>query len=210
MFANKRYPILELRGSTLGIVGFGDIGQAAGRLAVAFGMKVIALTQKPRLRSDLLQNFPATSDVRILDSSTTPDALNTVFAESDYILIATPLTKDTNKLIGSEQLRLAKNGAVLINVGRGPVIDESALIDALQNYPHNSQIKGAALDVTTIEPLPVDSPLWKLDNVLLSPHNMDLTTTFMLESTEFYIQEQLPRFLRALPLLNPVNVQEGY
>lgn len=174
-------------------------------------MKVIALTRKPRARSDLLQNFPDNSDVTILDSSSTPNALNNVFAESDYILVATPLTKETTRLIGKEQFSVAKKGSVVINVGRGPVIDENELIDALQRYPNgDSPLKGAALDVTTIEPLPTDSPLWTLDNVLLSPHNMDMTTTFMLESTEFFVQEQLPRFVRGVPLLNPVNVKEGY
>jgi phosphoglycerate dehydrogenase-like enzyme len=71
-------------------------------------------------------------------------------------------------------------------------------------------LKGAALNVTTIEPLPQDSPLWTLENVLLSPHNMDKTETFMLEATEFFVQEQLPRFVRGLPLLNPVDPQAGY
>ena len=96
--------------------------------------------------------------------------------------------------------------AVIINVGRGPIIDEEALIEALRS----GAIKGAGLDVTTIEPLPKDSQLWNLDNVLLSPHNMDMTTTFMKESTDFFIQENLTRFVRGTMLLNPVDKFAGY
>jgi phosphoglycerate dehydrogenase-like enzyme len=194
----------------LGIVGFGDIGQAAARLAIAFGMNIIALTRQPHVHTNEFEEFlsTTTSTVRILDSTTTPDAFNVVFAESDYILVATPLTKSTRTMIGKKQFDVAKVGSVLINVGRGPVIDEEALIDALTN--NGSRLKGAALDVTTIEPLPLESPLWTLDNVLLSPHNMDMTATFMVESTLFFRDVQLPRFVRGLPLLNPVNVQDGY
>lgn len=203
------FPILELRGSTLGVIGFGDIGKAAARLAVAMGMKIIGLTRQPHSREELLNGFPTSdaSNVRILDSTTTTTALNKVFAESDYVLVSTPLTQETKGMIGREQFKVAKIGSVLVNVGRGPVIDEEALIEALKQP---ARLKGAALDVTTIEPLPVDSPLWTLDNVLLSPHNMDMTDTFMLESTEFFKNEQLPRFVRRLPLLNPVDIKEGY
>ena len=95
---------------------------------------------------------------------------------------------------------------MIINVGRGPIIDEMALVEALTNRT----IRGAGLDVTTVEPLPRDSPLWKLDNVLLSPHNMDMTRTFMRESTEFFVNENLPRFVRGKTLLNPVDKSVGY
>ena len=195
------------------------------------GMNIIALTRQPRDDEFIQTIFSINNNttnhnknrIKIYDTTTQPDALNSIFKESDYVLIATPLTKDTHKLIGMEQFLHAKDGCVLINVGRGPVIDEEALIDALQapssestltndeqHIGSKSLLKGAALDVTTIEPLPQDSPLWKLNNVLLSPHNMDMTTTFMLESTEFFVQEQLPRFIRGLPLLNPVDVKTGY
>ena len=204
-----------MRGATLGIIGYGDIGQAAGRLALGMGMNVIGVTRrKPRRPSlvDTEQQSSSGSLLQIWDQETNPNAINDVFAISDYVLIATPLTKDTYHLIGKEQFRIAKKDCVLINVGRGPVINEEELIRALQVQDDGSPplLKGAALDVTTIEPLPNDSPLWTLPNVLLSPHNMDMTTTFMKEATEFYRTEQLPRFVRGIPLLNPVNVQDGY
>jgi phosphoglycerate dehydrogenase-like enzyme len=134
------------------------------------------------------------------------EGLHELMSLSDYILIATPLTEQTRGLISKEAISKCKASAVIINVGRGPIIDEEALIEALQN----GTIHGAALDVFSVEPLREDSPLWKLDNVLLSPHNMDMTLTFMRESTEFFISENLPRFVRGKLLLNPVNKEVGY
>lgn len=163
----QQYPILELRGATLGVVGFGDIGRAAAKLAKAYGMKVVALRRNPeKAKDDPLVDTVYGSD---------PASLNRLFQESDYILCAAPLTPETEKMIGKEQFDNAKKGAVFINVGRGPIVDEPALIEALQD----GRLKGAGLDVTAIEPLPKESPLWKLDNVLLSPHNMDMTETFV-------------------------------
>ena len=211
------YPILELRGSTMGIVGYGDIGKAAARLGLSFGMNIIALTRQVTNSDNdpLFQQFNQQGGkqyIKMYDTQTTPNALNLLFSESDYILVATPLTNNTMKMIGREQFEIIKEGAVLINVGRGPVIDEEALIDALKQYSTgtNRRLKGAALDVTTIEPLPSDSPLWSLENVLLSPHNMDMTTTFMVESSDFFRIVQLERFVRDVPLLNPVNLKVGY
>ena len=94
----------------------------------------------------------------------------------------------------------------LINVGRGPIVDEEALSVALRD----GTLKGAALDVTAVEPLPTDSPLWELDNVLLSPHNMDKTATFLREATEMFVNENLPRFVHEKELLNPVDKKAGY
>jgi phosphoglycerate dehydrogenase-like enzyme len=193
----QQYPILELRGATLGVIGFGDIGKAAARLARAYGMKVIALRRNP----DKAKDGDALAD-KVYGN----DSLNHLFAESDYILCAAPLTPETEKMIGKEQFDNAKNGAVFINVGRGPIVDEGALIEALTD----GRLKGAGLDVTTIEPLPTDSALWKLENVLLSPHNMDMTTTFMKESTQFFVEENLPRYLYGKTLLNPVDPAAGY
>lgn len=159
-------------------------------------MKVIALRRKPK-RS---QYDPYCDEV------IGNDGLNDLMTKCDYVLVAAPLTPETKGLIGKEALSNARQNAVVINVGRGPVIDEDELINALWG----SKIKGAALDVTTIEPLPKESALWNLDNVLLSPHNMDMTTTFMKESTEFFVKENLPRYLRGLDLLNPVDKYAGY
>jgi phosphoglycerate dehydrogenase-like enzyme len=189
-----KYPVLELRGATLGIVGYGDIGRACARLAAVYGMKVIALRRRPL-------PDPFCTEVYGNDK----DSLNRLFQKSDYILCSAPLTSETKGMIGKAQFDNAKEGAVFINVGRGPIVDEEALIEALRG-----RLKGAGLDVFAIEPLPTDSPLWDMENVLLSPHNMDKTDTFMHEATEFFVEENLPRFLRGLPLLNQVNPADGY
>ncbi|CAB9511999.1 Glyoxylate/hydroxypyruvate reductase [Seminavis robusta] len=197
----EKYSILELRGATMGIVGYGDIGRATAKLAHAYGMKVIALKRRRVLDDDKDAYCE-----KIYCASQDPTALNTVCAESDYIYVAAPLTPETEGLIGKDQLAVMKSNAVLINVGRGPVLDEKAVIDALTM----GRIKGAALDVFEQEPLPADSPLWKLKNVLLSPHNMDQTDSFQHEATDFFLDENLPRFLRGLPLYNVVDKAAGY
>ena len=191
----EQYPVLELRGSTLGIVGYGDIGRASAKLAKAYGMRVLGLKRKV-----------TSVDDPYCDRMYGIEGLKDLISNSDYILISTPLTSQTRGMISAEVLSHCKPSAVVINVGRGPIIDEEALIEAL----NNGTIKGAGLDVMVVEPLPKDSPLWKLNNVLLSPHNMDMTLTFMKESTEFFINENLPRFIRGKQLLNPVDKLAGY
>lgn len=154
----QKYNVLELRGATLGIIGYGDIGKACAKLASAHGMKVIASRREPNKTkpNDLYCHAIYPTDTK---------SLNDIFSESDYILLATPLTPETKGLIGKEQFDHSKQDAVFINVGRGLVVDEDALIDALKD----GRLKGAALDVFQSEPLSSDSELWKFDNVLISP-----------------------------------------
>ena len=154
----QKYNVLEMRGATLGIVGYGDIGHACAKLASVYGMRIIALK---RTISNA-QDDPYCDEIYTISDK---ESLNHVFSESDYILVATPLTPQTKGMIGKEQFAHAKQGAVFINVGRGPVVDEQALIDALKT----GRLKGAALDVFETEPLPETSELWGLDNVLMSP-----------------------------------------
>jgi phosphoglycerate dehydrogenase-like enzyme len=164
-------------------------------LAKAYGMRVLGLKR----------NTASFVDVNC-DQMYGADELNGLMSEADYVLISAPLTEQTRGMISKEALSHCKQSAVIINVGRGPIIDEDALIEALRS----GKIKGAGLDVMAVEPLPKTSPLWKLENVLLSPHNMDMTLTFMKESTEFFVNENLPRFLRGKDLLNPVDKAAGY
>ncbi|KAL3826771.1 hypothetical protein ACHAXA_000597 [Cyclostephanos tholiformis] len=198
-----QYPIMELRGATLGIVGYGDIGRACARLAKAYGMVVLGLRRTASSSSSSSSSSP---DDPYCDRVYGTDGLHELLSRSDYVLVSAPLTEQTRGLVSREALSRCKPSAVIINVGRGPIIDEAALVEALTN----GTIRGAGLDVTTVEPLPGDSPLWKLDNVLLSPHNMDMTRTFMRESTEFFVNENLPRFVRGETLLNPVDKSNGY
>lgn len=194
----EKYSVLEIRGATLGIIGYGDIGKSTAKLAKAYGMKVKAL----RRNVELSQDDPFCDEV--LPSNR--ESVNRLFKECDYVLCAAPLTKDTKNLIGKESFDHGDENTVFLNVGRGPIVDEEALIEALQN----GKLKGAALDVFTTEPLPSDSKLWTLDNVLMSPHNMDQTATFMHEAAEFFVEENLPRFSRGESLLNPTNPSLGY
>jgi phosphoglycerate dehydrogenase-like enzyme len=194
----EKYSVLEIRGAKLGIIGYGDIGKSTARLAKAYGMTVKAL----RRNVDRSKDDPFCDEVYPSDQT----SLNRLFKECDYVLCAAPLTDQTRNLIGEEAFRHGDENTVFINVGRGPIVDENALIDALKN----GKLKGASLDVFAIEPLPKDSMLWDLDNVLISPHNMDQTETFMHEAAEFFVEENLPRFSRGEPLLNPTNPALGY
>jgi phosphoglycerate dehydrogenase-like enzyme len=193
----SKYSVLELRGATLGIIGYGDIGRACAKLANAYGMNVVALRRRRPTTEDELCRA-------VYENSR--DNLYKLMGESDYILCSAPLTPETRGMLDAEAFARAKRDSVFINVGRGPIVNENALIDALLN----GRLKGAALDVFETEPLPTSSELWNLPNVLLSPHNMDQTDTFMHEATEFFVTENLPRFVRGETLLNPVDPAAGY
>jgi len=182
-------------GCTLGIVGFGAIGSAAARRAKAFGMKVAALRRRPEL---------STPD-GLVDAAYGPDCLLDLMAASDYVLAAAPLTPATRGLIGEKAIAAMKSTAVIVNVGRGPVIDEPALIQALQSQ----QIRGAALDVFAVEPLPAEHPFWRMSNVLLSPHTADRVEGFLDPAFDCFF-ENLERFRKAETLLNVVDKHAGY
>jgi phosphoglycerate dehydrogenase-like enzyme len=192
------YDIEELRGKTLGIVGYGDIGRACAKLASVYGMRIVALRRRPYLSRD-------DPNVNVM-YGTDKQSLNKLMSESDYIVCSAPSTVETRGMVNADAFEHIKKNAVFINLGRGPVVDEKALISALKE----GRMKGAALDVFIEEPLPADSDFWELENVLVSPHNMDQTATFMHEATEFFVNENLPRFLCGEELMNPVDIEEGY
>jgi phosphoglycerate dehydrogenase-like enzyme len=192
------FNVEELRGKTLGIVGYGDIGRACAKLATIYGMHVIALRRHPILS----RNDPYCDVVYGRDKT----SLKRLMSESDYIICSAPSTVETRGMVNAAAFKAVKANAVFINLGRGPVVDEAALIEALKS----GQLKGAALDVFTEEPLLESSELWDLPNLLISPHNMDQTATFMHEATEFFLKENLPRFLCGEDLLNPVDPRLGY
>ncbi|KAL3910773.1 MAG: hypothetical protein SGARI_001964, partial [Bacillariaceae sp.] len=158
----------------MGIVGYGDIGRSCAKLATVYGMRVVGLRRRPYLsKTDPLLDVVYGTD---------KGSLNELMSESDYIVCSAPSTVDTRGMVSAEAFEHVKKDAVFINLGRGPVIDENALVKALKN----GRLKGAALDVFQEEPLPADNELWDLENVLISPHNMDQTGTFMHEATEFF------------------------
>jgi phosphoglycerate dehydrogenase-like enzyme len=189
------FDIEELHGHTLGIVGYGSTGRVAAERARAFGMRVIALRRHPE----------KCADDPLVDRVYEPGQLNALLAASDYVLIATPLTSETHGLIGKEALAVMKPSAVLINLGRGPVVVEEHLVRALRER----RIRGAVLDVFDQEPLPANHPFWSLDNVLLSPHTADHTDTWLEEAVELFL-ENYRRFAASQPLLNVTDKRLGY
>jgi phosphoglycerate dehydrogenase-like enzyme len=158
-------------------------------------MKIAAL----RRRSDL---FGSDS---LVDRYYLPTQRTELIAASDYLLVATPLTSLTRGMIGEAEIGALKNTAVFMNVGRGPVVDEAALIRALET----NRIRGAALDVFTTEPLPPDHPFWRMPNVLLSPHTADRVQGFLEPALECFV-DNMNRFRTGQPLLNVVDKRAGY
>lgn len=192
------YDIEELRGKTMGIVGYGDIGRATAKLASVYGMRVVALRRNPQ-KSEF---DPICDEVY----GTGRSSLQKLMSLSDYVVCSAPSTVETRGMVDEDAFKAAKANQVFINLGRGPVVDENALVESLKN----GTLRGAALDVFATEPLPSDHELWDLENVLISPHNMDRTKTFMHEATEFFVNENLPRFILGDTLLNPVDGTLGY
>jgi phosphoglycerate dehydrogenase-like enzyme len=190
-----QFDIPMLAGQTMGIVGYGDIGRAIATRAHALGMRVLALRRHPeKSGADPLvhQVYP-------------PDRKLEMLAQSDYVAVAAPLTPETRGMIGERELRGMKQNAVIMNVGRGPVIDEAALVRALRE----GWIRGAALDVFDREPLPAGHAFYSLDNVLLSPHCADHTPDWLELAMKFFL-EQFERFRQGQPLMNVVDKTLGY
>jgi phosphoglycerate dehydrogenase-like enzyme len=190
----QRFTPSVLRGKTVGIIGLGSIGKEVARLSKAFGMKVIAVRRS--IKTGHARN------VDILYSST---QLPKLLAESDFVALCLPLTPETTKIIGTKELHMMKPTAYLINIGRGPIIDEPALIQALQE----KLIAGAGLDVFATEPLPKESLIWELPNVIYSPHVSGGMEDYMARATEVFCQN-LRRYLEGKRLLNMVNKKRGY
>ena len=184
----------EIAGATLGLIGVGSIGSRVARMAASLGMRVIAVREHPE--------------------KGTPDGVNQVFtlseldqllSQSDFVVLAAPLLAATERLINADRLARMKPSAYLINVGRGPQVDQAALIEALRTR----QIAGAALDVFAREPLPADSPLWDLENLLITPHTAGLTSKLWQRHYELF-SENLRRYTSGEPLLYVVDKRKGY
>lgn len=190
----RRLPKRELRGSTVGVVGLGRIGTEVGRLCAAFGARVIGLRRSP---PDVLP--PGVAQVVGLDE------LPALLAASDYVVLTLALNPTSVGLIGRRELGQMKRTAILVNVARGDVIDEAALIDALRAR----QVAYACLDTFQTEPLPTDSPLYDLPNVFVTPHN-SASSPHMEERVIELFLENLGRLVRGENLLNVVDKRRGY
>ncbi|MBN1955806.1 MAG: D-2-hydroxyacid dehydrogenase [Anaerolineae bacterium] len=185
-------PLQELGGRTVGIVGMGGIGAAVARRCRAFDMRVIGLRKHPR---------PTAWADAVLPASRLHDLL----AQSDFVVVTTPLTRETQGMIGRSELAAMKPDGWLINVARGGVVDEAALIAALRG----GEIGGACLDVFAEEPLPMYSPLWDMPNVIITPHNSWSSPQLERRAVDLFL-ENLQRYVGGESLLNIVNKQAGY
>jgi phosphoglycerate dehydrogenase-like enzyme len=186
----------ELTGQTLGIVGLGRIGEALAFRAQAFGMKVIAVKRNPQARYDRALS---------LDAVTGLESLPTLLTESDHVCIALPYTPETHHLFNAERLAQMKQTAFLYNIARGKIVDEVALVAALQE----GRLAGAGLDVFEQEPLSAESALWDMENVLITPHVAG-TTPFYFERTADLFWKNVARYLAHQPLENLFERKRGY
>ena len=191
-----QFDITEIAGQTVGIVGYGDIGRAVAMRVRAVGMRVLAVKR---------QGPPLYNVDPVVSKIYAPQDRREMIAECDYVVVSAPLTPDTRGLIGEAEFAAMKPSAVVVNVGRGPVIDEAAMVRALTER----RIKGAALDVFDREPLPDGHAFYKLDNVLLSPHCADHTPDWIEQAMRFFI-EQFDRYSKGVPLKNVVDKKLGY
>lgn len=192
----EQFDVHMAEGKTVGIVGYGDIGRAVAARVKAIGMKVVALKRHPEKSANAGS---------LVEETFGPDRRVEMISRCDYVVVTAPLTPETRGMIGKAEIAAMKPEAVVINVGRGAVIDEKTLIRALSE----GQIKGAALDVFEDEPLPAGHALYGMENVLLSPHSADHTMDWLDNAMEFFA-EQCERYLDGKPLLNLVDKKLGY
>lgn len=190
------FDVLPISGRTVGIIGYGDIGRAIAVRVRAMGMTVLAVKRHPAQTAE--------ADPLVAQTFSPGQRLE-MLPQCDYVVVCTPLTPETRGMIGDAEFGAMKRSAVVINVGRGPVINEQAMVEALSS----GRIAGAALDVFDHEPLPEGHPFYKMENVLLSPHCADHTPDWLDNAMRFFI-EQFTRFRKGEALLNIVDKKLGY
>jgi len=185
-------PHMIVEGKTMAVIGLGSIGKEIARKASALGLRVIGVRKQP-------------APVEHVEHVYGPDELCEALEDADFVVLIVALTPGTRGLIGKEEFEAMKPGAFLINVARGPVVVEHDLVEALQNQV----IAGAALDVFEKEPLPPESPLWNMDNVLITPHNAGIRPDYIYAVANLFC-DNLERYRSGQPLFNVVNREECY
>jgi phosphoglycerate dehydrogenase-like enzyme len=189
-----RGSLVELTNSTLGIVGFGSVGRALAKRAQAFGMRILAVDVYPTGKPEYVERLTGT------------DGLPELLSDSDYVVTTVPLVAATRHMIGAAEIARMKPTAILVGISRGGVIDEDALVEALQT----GRLKAAALDVFEAEPLPADSPLWDIDNLLITPHAAGGSQYEAAHVREIFL-ENVDRFLAEdFPLRNQIDKIQGF
>ena len=202
-----RFRPKELRGSTVGIVGYGNIGREIARICRALGAQVLA-TKRDLMTLDVsgyvLEGL-GDSQADIPERLYPPQALPSMASECDFLVLTVPLTPETRGLVNAKVFESMKDTAYLIDVSRGGVVDQGALVEALRE----ETIAGAALDVYPVEPLPESSPLWELPNVILSPHVAGTSGQYLERAADLFA-ENLRRYVANEPLLNRYDSKRGY
>jgi phosphoglycerate dehydrogenase-like enzyme len=203
----ERFMPVELRGSAVGIVGYGSIGRQLARLLAGFGATVLAAKRDAMHPEDFDYVPEGMGDPggdyvhRIYPA----EALRSMLKECDFVVVSVPKSTGTLNLIKAEELAAMKPSAYLVDISRGGIVDHNALASALKDR----KIAGAALDVFPEEPLPADSPLWKLPNVLITPHISGITSQYDERAMEMF-SANLARYLAGLPLYNRIDPDRGY
>lgn len=197
----------EFRRRTVAIIGYGSIGREVARLAKPFGVHVLAVKRDPSQLAEDGYTEPGLGDPdgSIPDSVYGTDQLEDVLARSDVVVLAMPSTAETKGMFGAQQFAAMKEGSYIVNIARGHVIDDDALIDALNNGP----VLGAALDVFNQEPLPTDHPYWAMEQVILTSHLSGASRPHLRRVFEI-LCENIPRYVNGDPLLNQVDWSRGY
>ncbi len=184
---------MEIDGATMGLIGVGAIGEKTAEKAKGLNMKVLGLRRHPERTSPFV------------DRMVGPDKLHDMLAVSDWVVITAALTPETQGMIGSAEFEAMKETAFILNIGRGPIIQEAAMVKALQE----KTIAGAGLDVFEAEPLPEESPLWGMKNVVITPHVSGSTPKYMDRLLDIFI-ENLTRYQAGEPMINVVDKKLGY
>lgn len=203
----ERFRPVELRTSTVGIVGYGSIGREIARLLQALGARVLAAKRDAMVPQDTGYVIPGLGDPGgdLFHRLYPYQAVRSMMKECDFVVITVPLTPETRGMIGAQELAVMKPTAYLICLARGGIVDQAALLSALQD----KRIAGAALDAFAEEPLPPNSPFWKMPNVIVSPHIAGMSTHYNRRALDLFI-ENLKRYLAGSPLLNRFDPQKGY
>jgi phosphoglycerate dehydrogenase-like enzyme len=193
-----------VRGQHAVLVGYGSVGREVARQLAALGLRITAVKPRPDVRQDASYRVPGTGDPdgSIPERFVGVDALSQVARDADYLVLTLPRTPESRGIVGPAVLAALPATAWLINVSRGGLVDETALIDALQS----GRLAGAVLDVVDEEPLPPDHPLWDAPNLTITPHVSGATARFR----DDLVLENVRRYLAGEPLLNPVDPERGY
>jgi len=188
-----RHALFELAGKTMVLVGIGTIGRRTASVASALGVRVLGVDRDPAARAPGVETVFS------------PDRLPDLLPQADFLVLTVPLTHETQGMIGERELRMMKRTAYVINIGRGGIVQESALVQALRE----GWIAGAGLDVFETEPLPEDSPLWEMENVILTAHYAGITPRYHERAMEIFL-DNLQRYRAGEPLRNVVDRRLGY